>query len=79
MNNYIFKLVEIERKDGTSHQKEDWKDVLYAYPEFLKIGYGAEIPMDNYKYLRTSRVIDFELNGTYMIIETKNSKYTFRR
>lgn len=79
MEKYIFKLINITRKNETKHQKSEWQDDLYSYPSFMMIGHSAEIYINNGKVLRTSPVIKFELHGDYMIIETNNTIYEFRK
>lgn len=79
MEKYIFEIVEVTRKGNTVHQKDEWKEALYAYPCLMVIGRAAEIPVNNGKILRTSAVKDFQIIGNYMTIETQNTIYHFRR
>ena len=79
MEKYLFKLVEIQRKDETNHQKYSWKDLKYSYPEFMCIGKSASIPMSDGRWLNTSVVVDFQLHKRDMIIETRNTKYIFTK
>ncbi|MGL6130619.1 MAG: hypothetical protein ACRCZ9_03260 [Fusobacteriaceae bacterium] len=79
MEKYIFELIEIKRKDTTSHQQSNWKECLYSYPSLMSVGVNALIPIDNGRVLRTSVVKKFELDGNYMVIETDNTVYTFRK
>lgn len=76
---YIYKLISIEKKDGTTHQKDEWKDVFYDWPTYLKVGFSAEIPMSDGRMLRTSGVENFEICDNIMIISTRNSVYTFEK
>lgn len=79
MEKYVFELIEIKRKGETSHQQDDWKEHLYAYPTVLAIGSSAEIPINDGRVLRTSVVKNFKLIGNYMTIETNNTTYEFRK
>lgn len=78
-DNFIFKLVGIERLGETTHQKDEWKEVSYSYPSFLQIGSSAEIPMSDGRVLRTSAIRDFYLHNNVMVVSTMNTVYTFEK
>ncbi|MGL4424757.1 MAG: hypothetical protein ACRCZ0_01690 [Cetobacterium sp.] len=79
MEKYIFELIEIKRKGVDPQQQICLMHDLFSYPTILKIGERAMIPMNNDKILKTSSVKNFELWENYMVVETDNTIYTFRK
>lgn len=73
-------LKKIEKKNGTNHQKNEW--LLKKFEPFFKITEDNRMLIEvenDFAYLITSRVKKMEFIENEMIVETKNSIYTFEK
>lgn len=73
-------LKKIGRKNGTNHQKNEW--LLKKFEYFFKMTADNRMLIevyDDFGYLITSRVKRIEFIENEMIVETKNSIYTFEK